>query len=81
MCDSPRSVTLIHPRILTGVDIRCSIAEKPCAIMRHDNTTPHAAMVENSKYIGQRRANYNTENSFVEQLPRIITTSTDEPMK
>ena len=52
-----------------------------CAITRHDNTTPHAATVANSEYIGQRRANYNTDNLFVEQLPIIITTSTDEPME
>ena len=47
-----------------------------CAITRHDKMTP--ATVVKSKYIGQQRANYNTENLLVKQLPRIITTSTDE---
>ena len=28
-----------------------------------DTTTPHVATVANSKYIGQRRRNYNSENS------------------
>ena len=31
-----------------------------CAITRHDNTTPHAATVANTKNFGQRPGNYNS---------------------
>ena len=74
-----------HPSAYTNGSQRyCLIAEKPSAITRHDNTKPHACYGREFyiyKYIDQRRANYNTEKLFVEQLSRIITTSTDEPMK
>ena len=58
MCDSPRLVTLIHPRIQTGTTLLNREENITCAIMRHDNTTPPATTVANTKNFGQRRGNY-----------------------
>ena len=44
-------------------------------------TRRYVAMVANSENFGQRRANYNSKNLFVEKLLRIITTSTDQPIE
>ena len=48
----PKRLYITANSLLAGGSLSCD-----------DTTTPHVATIANSKYIGQRRRNYNSENS------------------